>query len=225
MSTASSISTAQPESALSDRMVQLIRRAIMRGGLQPGAHLSQTGLAEEYSVSKVPVREALKQLHAEGLLQHDRNRGYFVTRLSRGEARQLYKLRRWLEAELLRSARWPNATEIKKLKAYFEIISRPLSPGKREIWLEALTAARELIFSLSPEKILLREAMRLWTLTDRFRALLPDEESATGEKALYDALVMKDRDTLLAAHSADRDRIEHLLEEVFDSLPGYWTAD
>lgn len=207
-------------------MVELIRGAILRGVLQPGQHLTQTGLAEEYSVSKVPVREALKQLHAEGLLLHDRNRGYFVTRFSQSEARQLYKLRRWLETELLRSARWPTAAELKQLKRYFEIIAKPMpAAGQRQGWLQALKEARELIFSLSPEKILLREAMRLWTLTDRFRSLFPNEESATGERAIYDALVAKDRDALLAAHSADRDRIEQLLEEVFEMLPGYWTDD
>lgn len=223
MATSLSPGTNSPDVALSDRMVDLIRAAILRGALQPGEHLTQTGLAEEYSVSKVPVREALKQLNTEGLLMHDRNRGYFVTRLSQSEARQLYKLRRWLEAELLRGARWPNAAELKRLKAYFDIISEPVTAGQRQAWLDALKAARELIFNLSPEKILLREAMRLWTLTDRFRSIFPAAESVTGERAIYDALAAKDREALLAAHAADRDRIEQLLEEVFDMLPGYWT--
>ena len=213
------------EGALSDQMVELIRRAILRGVLQPGEHLTQTGLAEAYSVSKVPVREALKQLHAEGLLLHDRNRGYFVTRLSRSEARQLYKLRRWLESELLRTARWPNATELKRLKRYFDTLSKPVTAGQRQAWLDTLKAMRELIFGLSPEKILLREAMRLWSLTDRFRSLFPDEESVSGEQTMYDALAAKDRDALLAAHVADRDRIEQLLEETFETLPGYWVDE
>jgi DNA-binding GntR family transcriptional regulator len=225
MATPVSQGTDPRESTLSDQLVGSIRRAILRGVIQPGEHLTQSGLAEEYAISKVPVREALKQLNAEGLLLHDRNRGYFVARLSRTEARQLYKLRRWLEVELLRSARWPTPAELKLLKGYFDTISKPLQQGQREAWLDALTSARELVFNLSPEKILLREAMRLWTLTDRFRSLFPDTESPTGERAMYDALAAQDRDGLLAAHAADRDRIENLLEEVFDMLPIYSTAD
>jgi len=225
MTSANGLAPAPPKGALSDRIVDIIRRSILRGMMQPGEHLTQTGLAADYAISKVPVREALKQLHAEGLLQHDRNRGYFVAKLSRSEATQLYKMRRWLEGELLRSARWPTKPELKQLKDYFNIISRPVNAANRDEWHEALTHARALMFGLSPERTLLREAMRLWMLTDRFRSLMPDDASATGEKALYDALARQDREALLAAHSADRDRIEHLLDDLFDMMPGYWAAD
>ncbi|MGE4430979.1 MAG: GntR family transcriptional regulator [Sphingobium sp.] len=214
-----------PAGALSDRIVNVIRRAILRGMMVPGQHLTQTGLAEDYAISKVPVREALKQLHAEGLLQHDRNRGYFVAKLPRSEAVELYRIRRWLESELLRSARWPTGAELRRLRGYFEVISRPVNSANREERLEALGDARAMMFGLSPHKTLLREAMRLWTLTDRFRALLPGDASVTGEKAMHDALAMQDRDALLAAHAADRDRIEALLEKTFDLMPGHWSAD
>jgi len=214
-----------PQGALSDRIVDVIRRAILRGRMVPGQHLTQTGLAEDYAISKVPVREALKQLHAEGLLQHDRNRGYFVARPSRSEAVELYRIRRWIEGELLRSARWPTKAELRQLKKDFDALARPLNASNREQWLEALNDSRQLMFGLSPHKTLLREAMRLWTLTDRFRALMPDDASATGERAMYDAFVAQDRDMLLAVHAADRDRIEKLLQEVFDTMPAYWSAD
>jgi DNA-binding GntR family transcriptional regulator len=213
------------EGPMSDRMVEVLRKAIQRGMLLPGEHLTQTGLAERHATSKVPVREALKQLHTEGLLQHDPNRGYFVAHLSRGEVRQLYKMRRWLESELLRSARWPNRTELKQIKGWFDTLSRPVNSGNREEWLAALSDVRATIFGLSPEKVLLREAMRLWVLTDRVRALLPDEASVTGEAGLYEALAARDRDALLAAHAADRDRIEGLLDELIETMPAYWAQD
>lgn len=225
MSSTSITDEALADAAYSDRMVEVIRRSILRGMLQPGQHLTQSGLAEQYEVSKVPVREALKQLHAEGLLLHDRNRGYFVAKLSRSEAAELYLMRRWIETELLRSARWPTKAELKQLKGYLAMISRPVTPANRDAWTAALTEWRTLIFGLSPYKTLLREAMRLWTRTDRFRAFLPDEASETGEAAIYDALAAQDRDALLAAHSADRDRIEKLLEETLGSMPAYWFTD
>lgn len=222
-STASAAPAPAPEGALSDRIVDTIRRAILRGMLVPGQHLTQTGLAQDYAISKVPVREALKQLHAEGLLRHDRNRGYFVARFSRSEAIELYTMRRWLESELLRTARWPDKAELRQLKGYFDTISKPLTPRNRDEWMGVLTRARAMMFGLSPHKTLLREAMRLWTLTDRFRALMPDDASVTGEKAMYDALAAKDRNALLNAYSTDRNRIEQLLDETFDMMPGYWS--
>lgn len=217
---------AEPKTGgLADRMVEIVRDAILRGRMLPGQHLAQTSLAEEHAISKVPVREALKQLHAEGLLEYDRNRGYFVARISRVEAEDLYALRRWIESELLRSARWPTKAELAQLKKRFDLVARPISAASREKWLQALSEGRQLLFGLSPRKTLLREAMRLWTLTDRFRALLPDEASATGEMAMYEALVAKDRDALLEAHAADRDRIEDLLEEMLSAMPAYWMGD
>ena len=66
---------------------------IARGTLAPGMRLGQTELAEQFSASRVPVREALKLLSSEGIIEHDPNRGFFVTRLSRDEAEQLFTVR------------------------------------------------------------------------------------------------------------------------------------
>lgn len=211
--------------ALSEKMLETIRNAILRGTLYPGEHLSQSNLAERHSVSKVPVREALKQLHTEGLLTHDRNRGYFVSRPSREEARQLYRMRRWLEAELLRTARWPDETELRTLHELQAVIEQPIAHDNREAWLDALSRLRFTIFGLSTEKTVLREAHRLWVLTDRFRALLPAHASPSGERALVDALAARDRDRLLKAHADDRDRIEALLEEALEQLPSSYLEE
>lgn len=211
--------------ALSDQMVDTIRAAIQRGRLHPGEHLSQNRLADEHLVSKVPVREALKQLHAEGLLQYGRNRGYSVARPSRTEALQLYRMRRWIEADLLRTARWPDSKELTQLRQLQAVVSEPITVENREQWIDALAQMRFMIFDLSSEKILLREARRLWSLTDRFRALLPTDKSPSGERALIDALAAQDRTLLLKLYDEDRSRIEALLEEALDALPAYWTED
>jgi DNA-binding GntR family transcriptional regulator len=100
-----------------------------------------------------------------------------------------------------------------------------LTAASREEWTDALARMRFMIFDLSPDKILLREARRLWTLTDRFRALLPSEQSASGEVALVEAFARQDREGLLSAYDADRRRIESLLEETLDSLPAFWIEE
>lgn len=193
-----------------------LRAHILRGSLLPGEHLTQAELAQRFNMSKVPVREALKQLHAEGFLSHDHNRGYFVSPLSHEEAMQLYKMRRWVESELLATARWPTSAELAALRKLSEKVTMPVSRANREEWVAALGELRRAIFALSTKKILYREAVRLWNLTDRYRAILPDDKSMTGEKKIIDCLEKKDRENLLEVYHEDRDRIESILE---DSLP------
>jgi len=200
--------------ALPDSIADQLRALIIRGVISPGEHLGQSELADRFGRSKVPIREALKQLAAEGLLRHDQNRGYFVAGLSLAEARQLYRLRRWLEADLLSHARWPDADEIADFRARFERLDALDAEGRRVEWIAQLRALRHDIFALSPDHLLLREALRLWALTDRYRSVLPRDRSGSAERQLIDAFAARDREALLTVYHADRDRIEGLLMSV-----------
>jgi DNA-binding GntR family transcriptional regulator len=202
--------------ALPDKIAESLKILIVRGSISPGEHLGQTELAARFGMSKVPIREALKLLAAEGLLRHDRNRGYFVAHLRLEEAMQFYKLRRWLESELLATARWPTETEIRDFQKRFDQLDELERLKKRAAWTDLLGKLRYDILDLSPQKLLLREATRLWTLTDRYRALLPREVGASFERFLIDAMAMRDRNALLAAYHKDRDRIETTLQQAFE---------
>ena len=206
--------TAEP--AQPGGIVDVLRTLIIRGTLAPGEHLGQAELATRFSISKVPIREALKQLAAEGLLRHDHNRGYFVASLSLEEAQQLYRLRRWIESELLGSARWPDQKEIAAFRRGFERVDRLAKSGDHAEWAEALKDVRRAIFDLSPDKVLLREASRLWSLTDRYRAALPRDLAESAERALVDALERRDRSTLLGAYHGHRDLVEAALADVLE---------
>ena len=189
-----------------------LRALIVRGTLLPGEHLGQTQLAERFGRSKVPVREALKLLATEGFLRHDRNRGYFVSPLEIEEARQLYKLRRWIETELLETAEWTSKEKLADLRAQFDRLER-IDQGKDyHRWADELAGLRYSLFDLSPQKVLLREAIRLWTLTDRYRALMPRTEGESPERRLIDALEKKDRTALLHDFKAARAEVEAALE-------------
>jgi len=61
-------------------VVNRLREAILAGELSPGEQIRQADWADRLGVSRVPIPEALKALAAEGLLNHDHNRGYFVVR-------------------------------------------------------------------------------------------------------------------------------------------------
>src|SRR5262245_62073768 len=94
-----------------------LRDAILQGDLSPGEQIRQAEWAERLGTSRIPVREALKALAAEGLLSHDHNRGYFVIRFGADEMAQIYLLRRLLETELLRSLVDPPPTAFAALRA------------------------------------------------------------------------------------------------------------
>jgi DNA-binding GntR family transcriptional regulator len=81
-----------------DHVYEEIRRAVVEGRYPPGLRLVEQRLADEFAVSRTPVREALRRLEAEGLIVVERNRGAEVRRLSEQEIADLYDARSRLEA-------------------------------------------------------------------------------------------------------------------------------
>lgn len=150
-----------------------LRTMIACGTFAPGMRLGQTELAKHFVASRVPVREALKLLSAESIVEHDPNRGFFVARFSSEEARQYFQLRDMVEDELLATIRWPTEDELADLRARAEELERLLDEGNRAEWWNKHQEFHLQIFDLSPNKVMVREAMRYWALTDRYRALVP----------------------------------------------------
>ncbi|MDP5189224.1 GntR family transcriptional regulator [Rheinheimera baltica] len=91
-------------------VVEAIREKILTGSIKAGEPLRQAALADELKVSRIPVREALLQLEAEGLVEFEAHKGATATKLSAEQVTELFELRAMLECELLRIA-IPNLTE------------------------------------------------------------------------------------------------------------------
>jgi DNA-binding GntR family transcriptional regulator len=81
-----------------------LRERILRGGFPEGEPLRQDAIADELGVSRIPVREALRQLEAEGLVTFNPHRGAVVTTLSLEDIAELFELRADIESDLLRRA-------------------------------------------------------------------------------------------------------------------------
>ncbi|MGH7620064.1 MAG: GntR family transcriptional regulator [Gemmatimonadaceae bacterium] len=84
--------------------VEALRERILRGDYPEGEPLRQDALADELGVSRIPVREALRQLEAEGLVTFNPHRGAVVSSLSLEEIDELFELRADIECDLLRRA-------------------------------------------------------------------------------------------------------------------------
>lgn len=83
--------------AASERVADSLRRAILSGEIVPGQRVRQEEVAERLSSSRLPVREALRMLEAEGLIEHRSNKGARVPRLSMHEVDVVYQMRERLE--------------------------------------------------------------------------------------------------------------------------------
>jgi DNA-binding GntR family transcriptional regulator len=84
------------------RVADELRAAILHGAYPPGTRLRQEALAAQYGASRVPVREALRMLEAEGLITTVANTGAWIASLSLEECAELYQVRERIEPLLLR---------------------------------------------------------------------------------------------------------------------------
>lgn len=83
--------------SLTQIIVELIRQGIYEGTYKPGTRLNIADLAQSFNASAVPVREALRNLEAEGLVEFRPNRGVVIKELSASEVRELFLMRLPLE--------------------------------------------------------------------------------------------------------------------------------
>jgi len=93
-----------PRQSLTSAVADKLRDQIIRGEIAEGALLRQDAIASRYQVSRIPVREALRQLEAEGLIIILPNRGAIVPVLSPDDIEELFTIRALLEPEVLRSS-------------------------------------------------------------------------------------------------------------------------
>jgi DNA-binding GntR family transcriptional regulator len=88
---------AEERRALVDRLAATLQARVLSGDLPSGTRLRQEALAEEFGVSRTPIREALRKLQAAGLVELRPNRGALVRGLSPREIRDAYEVRAELE--------------------------------------------------------------------------------------------------------------------------------
>src|SRR3984885_9446048 len=106
-------------------IVERLREDILAGRLEPGSRLIESDLTVRFAVSRGPVRESLRRLSADGLIEHWPHRGAIVRRLSEREIRELFLIR--IEMEAL-AARLAAAADAPEQRARFVASIRPIYP-------------------------------------------------------------------------------------------------
>ncbi|MBI4081718.1 MAG: GntR family transcriptional regulator [Candidatus Lambdaproteobacteria bacterium] len=87
-----------------DEVTRVLRDAILEGRLLPGRRLTEPELAQQLGVSRTPIREALRELEHEGLLQRVPGRGTIVAEISSQDVEEIYAVKSALESAAVRSA-------------------------------------------------------------------------------------------------------------------------
>lgn len=212
----------RPSGGVGGVATDAIRGMILRGELLPSQKLHQAELAERLGLSRIPVREALSTLVAEGLVEHRSNTGYTVVRPTAEALHQIYLMRRLLETEVLRSIDLAGV-DVAALEAANDRLAE-LDPG---VSMEEYRAVNQefhfLIFESSPLALVVREVRRMWTLSEFYRSLYMHEPGAP-ERVLHDhaemieAVRAGDLEALVALSDQHRDGTEISLSRVLGAV-------
>jgi DNA-binding GntR family transcriptional regulator len=149
------------------RIASDLRDAILTGHYMPGARIRQEDLAGRAGASRLPVREALRMLEAEGLVTLVANTGAWVSKLKLEECEEMYQIRERIEPLLLRySVPSLSDSEIDALELLADAIERAIDVE------EFLRLDREFHFSTyaaANTTLLGDTVLRLWNRTQHYR--------------------------------------------------------
>ncbi|MEJ0096909.1 MAG: GntR family transcriptional regulator [Bauldia sp.] len=214
-----------PTSSLAQRAYQRIRGDILEGELKPEEKLKISALRERYGTGASPLREALSQLTADGLVTRAEKRGFRVARANNDDLDELVQARCWVESQALREsmttgkAAWEHAVVI----ATYELTRAPRSIGQKEFrgnpeWERLHKRFHMALISGCGNGIILDLSDQLYDRAVRYRSLsiaraYTKRDVPREHQELADAALDRDIDKAIALLCAHYQRTANLLVE------------
>lgn len=162
--------TAKAPALATEQAIDAVRALIFGRELLAGEQIRQDGLSTRLGLSRSPLREALRSLTSEGLVTYSPRQGYFVSRLSHEELRQIYLMREVLERELLN--RIPKVAD--SVADHLESLNDEMRQFAEQGAITRLLAANrefhESILRLAGMEMVCRQVQTLWGLSESYRA-------------------------------------------------------
>jgi DNA-binding GntR family transcriptional regulator len=191
-------------------IVEALTRAIVEHRLLPGTKLAEQKLADHFGVSRTLVRQALFQLSQNRLIRMEPARGAFVAAPSVNEARQVFAVRRMLEAEMTRAfVREVTPAKIKALKEHVaqekSAVEREDVPGRTELLGDFHVRMAELMGNEVLAQMLGELISRCALITLMYQSHSAAEHSSDEHAAIVAALAAKDEERavrLMSEHLA-----------------------
>lgn len=211
-----------------DAATSAVFKAIVDGTLAPGSHLRLNDLAEQFGLSMMPVREALRRLEHLGLVQVEPHRGAFVREMTLEDVTSTYETRFLLEGEAAyRAARRFTPAAERVAREALAARAYHLELGNTQYARDAHERFHFTIYETAENPWLVRSIMPLWRNAERYRleSMRHPElaaQRAREHEAILAAVVARDAD-------AARDRtVEHLrssMELIVSKLQNEGRAD
>ena len=191
--------------SLHDEVAAKLRERIFSGGLAPGSFVDEPALCAELSISRTPLREALKVLTAEGLLRHEPRRGCFVSEVTERDLDEIFPVIALLEGRCAFEAA-NNATDadLAALEQLHDRLNRSAQARRITDYYEANFAIHEAIITLANNRWLaqvigdLRKIVKLARL-QQLHAPGRLDQSLSEHMAVYAALKARDAEGAEAA--------------------------
>lgn len=156
-----------PNAVLSTRIADELRQSILTGELSPGERIRQEELAEQFGASRIPVREALRILVTDGLVNMVSNSGAWVSSLTQQECSEQYQIRERLEPLLLRYN--VSALTSEDLTRATELVEHMKKAPDLEAFMRLDREFHWITYSRVETKILSELIERLWNTTQPYR--------------------------------------------------------
>lgn len=120
-----------PRRTLSEAATDILRERILQGSYTAGEPLRQEALAAELGVSRIPLREALQRLEAEGLVALVPHRGAIVAQVPVEDLAELFALRALIESDLLeRAVPQATPTDLERARSAAEVFAQAVTRGR-----------------------------------------------------------------------------------------------
>ena len=191
-------------SNLTSKVCEFILEAIRSGKLTPGAKIVEAQVAEELSISPVPVREAMARLEQEGWVERIPNRGAFVKKMGIADIQYLFELREILEtAAVEKIAESITSQQLDELKQVMELVETARQTKEEGVAREADTHFHRLLihFAGNPrmelmfESILLQASGAFFRLAEDYPFFVKEIRKglrSADHRHIYDALAEHD---------------------------------
>lgn len=140
-------------SSLHDDVATQLRNYIFDGHLQPGSFIDEVTLCELWSISRTPLREALKVLTAEGLVRHEPRRGCFVNQVTEQDLDDIFPVIALLEGRCAFDATLrATPADVQALEVWHERLQQHAAAGRINDYYQANFAIHEAIIQLANNK-------------------------------------------------------------------------
>jgi DNA-binding GntR family transcriptional regulator len=189
-------------------IAEMLRKDMLQGVLKPGTRIGQDAVAERFESSRIPVREALKILEAEGLVTIVPNSGAWVSKLDAFEFDQTYKLREQVEALAIRESM--DALTAPQISRLHELVNAISAASDVETFLVRDREFHLLTYAGARFGVLHDLVERFWNSTQHYRrafaeARVSERDWATDAEhgLIVDAIERGDHDSasaLVAGH-------------------------